>query len=323
MPTLTTKTTVPNVNAFYDRDLLDRALPRFVHTRFAQVRDVPRNESDTIKFRRYTRLSAATTPLTEGVTPVGSSLAVTNSSATLLQYGDYVTLTDKLDMETEDPIVMETNELLGEQVADTLDQLTRDVMNAGTNVAYASTAVSRITVAAGMNFNDALARKAARILKLQNARPITKMVDAYDAYLTTPLRPAFVAICHTNTTTDLEQMTAWKPVEQYQNSAGALLPGEVGAWNGQIRFIETTNAKVFTGAGAAGIDVYSTLVLGMDAYGVSRISGESLHEYVKALGSGGTEDPINQRSTIGWKASFVAKILVQEWMLRLEHSVSA
>jgi N4-gp56 family major capsid protein len=63
--------------------MLKAARPLLVHTRWAQVRDIPRNGSLVIKFRRYTLLSAATTALSEGVTPSGSQLAVTDVTATV------------------------------------------------------------------------------------------------------------------------------------------------------------------------------------------------------------------------------------------------
>lgn len=322
MPTITGKSQVANINDFYDRDLLDRALPLFTYAKFAQVRDIPRNNSDVIKFRKYARLSAATTALTEGTTPNGSALSVTDSSATVQQYGDYVTLTDKLQMETEDPIVMETNELLGEQVADTIDQLTRDVLVAGTSVQYASTAAARTDITAAMKITDAELREAVRTLKNNNARPVTQMVMADDAYDTSALRPSFISIIHPNTYYDLEQLTYFTPVEKYARYDD-IMPGEVGSWAGQIRFIETTNAKVFTGGGSGGADVYATLIFGRDAYGVTRISTEALKKIIKPLGSAGTSDPLDQRSTIGWKITFVAVRLQEEWMLRLEHGVTA
>jgi len=85
----TTRTQIPaEVNNFYDRTLLTRALPLLVHTRWAQIRDIPRNAgTKTIKFRRYANLTAATTPLSEGVTPEGSQLSVTDITATVAQYG--------------------------------------------------------------------------------------------------------------------------------------------------------------------------------------------------------------------------------------------
>jgi N4-gp56 family major capsid protein len=85
----TTKTEITDeVNNFYDRTLLERLLPLLVYTKFGQVRDIPRKSgSNTIKFRKYSSLSAATTALTEGTTPVGSQLSVTDITADVLQYG--------------------------------------------------------------------------------------------------------------------------------------------------------------------------------------------------------------------------------------------
>jgi N4-gp56 family major capsid protein len=100
------------------------------------------------------------------------------------------------------------------------------------------------------------------------------------------------------------------------------MEGEVGKFD-EIRFIETPNAKVFTGAGASSIDIYSTLVFGMDAYGTTRISGEAMKNIVKPLGSAGSADPLDQRATSGWKATFVAKILNDAFITRIEHAVSA
>ena len=100
----TSTATIPReVSCFYDKSLLDRAVPAFVHNRFAQVRDLPRNSgTNIIKFRRYGSLTANTTALSEGVTPSGTSLSITDVSATVLQYGDFVTLTDVVQMETFD-----------------------------------------------------------------------------------------------------------------------------------------------------------------------------------------------------------------------------
>lgn len=70
--------------------------------------------------------------------------------------------------------------------------------------------------------------------------------------------------------------------------------------------------------GAAGVDVYSTLILGKDAYGVTSIEGGGLEHIYKALGSAGAADPLNQRSTAGWKAMKTAEILVETFMVRVE-----
>lgn len=71
-------------------------------------------------------------------------------------------------------------------------------------------------------------------------------------------------------------------------------------------------------AGRLGRDVYCTLVIGANAYGVIDIIGGGLEHIVKQLGSAGTSDPINQRATVGWKAAISACVLAQEAMVRIE-----
>lgn len=322
MPT-TTKTQIGNVNSFYDRNLLERALPLLIYGNWAQVRDIPRNNSDIIKFRKYNALSAATTPLTEGVTPSGSQLSVTDSNATIAQYGDFVTLTDKLKMETEDPIETEATDVLGEQAGETLDTLTRDILCAGTSVMYESTATARTDITAAMKLTAAGIKKAVRTLKNNKAKKITSMVNAQSGYNTTPVDSAYIMIVHPNTTYDLKSDSLFVPIEKYASGLkGGALPGEVGKID-EVRIVETTQGKVFTGAGSGGADVYASIVLGMNAYGKTRISGEAMKVIRKQLGSGGSADPLDQRSTIGWKATYVTKILQQLFMIRIEHGVSA
>lgn len=317
----TTTSVVPHVVAWYDRKMLEKAKPNLLHTMFAQIRDIPQNASDTIKFRRYGLLSPATTPLTEGQTPAGSQLSVTDLSAVAVQYGDFVTLTDELETETEDPLLEETSDILGQQAGNTFDQVARDIMSAGTTVQYASTAAARNQVTSTMKISAAEIREAVRTLKNNNAMKIMSLISPNPNIDTIPVNSCFVGIVHPNTTFDLKADPEFVPVENYPNQ-GDVMPGEVGKVD-EVRFIETTNAKVFTGLGFGGIDVYGTLILAANAYGVTRVAGKALQTITKPLGSGGTEDPLNQRATHGWKGYFVAKILNDSWMLRLEHAVSS
>jgi N4-gp56 family major capsid protein len=307
--------------SFYDRNLLERALPQFIHTKFAQVRDIPRNAgTSTIKFRRYSNLAAATTPLTEGITPAGSSLSVTDITATCQQYGDYVTVTDVLDYQSEDPVLMEAGEILGDQYADTIDQLTRDILNAGTTVARINSRASRSLIQAGDVVTSTAVDTAIKTLKGNNAKKMRTMVDASTGYNTNPINAAYVAINHTNLTQTIKGFTGFVKVENYASKKD-VMEGEYGYYN-DCRFLETTNAKIFSGAGASSIDVYSIIIMGQNAYGTSRISGEAVKNIIKPLGSAGTADPLNQRATSGWKATFVAKILNDNFIYRIECSLT-
>jgi len=319
MSQITSTAEIANINTFYSRDLLFRAQPRLVHTKFGQVKDIPTGNSSTVTFRRYANFAAATTALVEGVTPLGKKLSVTNLTATVQQYGDYVELTDKLTMTSEDPVRAEANMIMGDQVGNTLDQLTRDVMVAGTNVIYSGTGnVARADVAAGDVITLANIQSAEETLKVNNTKWMASFVDASTGISTTPLPPCFIGICHVYTTKTIRAMTGFTKVELYAQS-GARMDGEIGKIE-NTRFIETVNAKVFTGAGTSSIDVYATLIFGQFAYATTRIAGHAIENIVKPLGSAGTADPLNQRETSGWKATFVAKILNDDFIVRIEHA---
>lgn len=319
----TTRTQIPaEVNNFYDRTLLERAMPLLTHLKWAQVRDIPKNAgTKTIKFRRYGNLSAATTPLQEGITPSGSQLSVTDITATVAQYGDYVTVSDVLTWESEDAVLMEAAEIMGDQAGDTLDQLCRDILNAGTGVIYSgsgNTQTSHVNtgdVISLANLDTAIAN-----LKANNAKKITRQVNASTGYNTSPIKAAFISIVHPKIAVKIRTLAMaanmWTPVEKYASQAG-VIEGEIGSYD-EIRFIETNNAKIKAGQGTGGIDVYCTLVMGANAYGITRISGEALKNIVKPLGSAGSADPLDQRATSGWKATFVAKILNENFIQRIE-----
>lgn len=306
------------VNNYYDRVMLKAARPLLVHLRWAQVKPLPKNNSMVIKFRRYGLLTANTTALTEGVTPSGTALSVTDISATVAQYGDYVTLTDVLQFSTLDPLLSETADLLGQQAGNSLDQIARDVMVAGSTVQYASSATTTNTVTASMTLTRAEVREAVRTLQGNDAMKITRMINPSTGVNTTPINAAYIGIISHNTLFDLKDEVGFIPVAEYPTQSG-VMEGEVGTLD-DVRFIMTTNASTTTGSLTT---VHRTMILAKDYYGISQISGEAMVNIVKALGSAGTADPLNQRSTSGWKATFVAKRLNENFAVRIEHGVTA
>lgn len=320
MPDLTTRTEIPaEVNNFYNKVLLDRATPSLLHNRFAQVKDLPRKAgTDTIKFRRYGVLAAATTPLTEGVTPAGKQLSTTELTAQVLQYGDYITVTDVVDMQSYDPVLTEVAEdVLGDQVGLTLDQLCRNIIAAGTTVQYTSSATSRAEIGPAMKLNRAEVKEMVRTLRGNNAKPVMRMINPSTGYNTTPVGKSFIGIISEDSLFDLDDATGWIPVEKYPNKSN-VMEDEVGSI-ANVRFLMTTEAKTF--AGTLVTTVHAALIFGTRAYAQTRISGEVLKNIVKPLGAG--EDALNQRATSGWKATYVARILNQSWIGRIEHAVSS
>lgn len=300
--TTATSTLSPEMQTFYDKDLLRNAKPVLVHNQFGQKRNIPKNGGKSINFRRFSPLPKALTALTEGVTPDGQALTVTDLTATVSQYGDYVALTDVLQLAAIDPVLTEANKLLGVQAGETLDRLTADILNAGTNVQYSGgkTARASLTATDVLKVDDI--KKAVRTLKNNYAKKI---------------KGAYVGIIHPDVAYDLTNDPKWEAVKTYDPKDW--YNGEIGRICG-VRFVETPEAVTFD---ASGKTVYSTLILGADAYGVTTIDGGGLTTIVKQLGSAGSADPLDQRSSSGWKALHTAKILVEEYMVRIESCATA
>ena len=295
------------MKTFYSDYLIDMAEPNLVHDQFGQKHPIPKNGGKIIEFRKYDSLPNALTPLTEGVTPNGQKLSMSVITSNVQQYGGYIELSDILLLTAIDNNLVQATKLLGSQAGRTLDTITREVLNGGTNVQYAEGQVTARNALVGGQATgnhyltvDAV-RRAVRFLKVMNAPKING---------------SYVGIIHPDVSYDLMSDPKWVNVKTYSDPDG-IYEGEIGKIEG-VRFVETSEAKVFEGAGASGVDVYSTLILGADAYGVTEITGGGLEHIVKQLGSAGTADPLNQRATAGWKATKTAERLVEQYMVRIE-----
>ena len=292
---------------FYDRTLLESAKPNLIHSQFGQKRPIPKNGGKKIEFRRYGALPKALTPLTEGVTPDGRKLTVTAVEAEVHEYGDYVALSDVLDLTAIDNNVLEATKAIGNQAGLTLDTITRNILQAGTNVQYCpkvgasgTTAVtSRADIDATCKLTVDEIKKAVATLKANNVPKISG---------------SYVAIIHPYAAYDLMSDPNWEEMHKY-TSAENMYEGEIGRIAG-VRFVESSEALIVkTSTNPA---VFCTLVLGENAYGITEVTGGGLKTIIKQLGSAGTADPLDQRSTVGWKAMQTAEILQQNYMIRIE-----
>jgi len=89
--------------------------------------------------------------------------------------------------------------------------------------------------------------------------------------------------------------------------------------------VYSTDCGAVDASTKAGIDVHHTFVLGADAYGVIDIDGSgAMQTIIKPAGSSGTDDPLDQRSTVAAKIpAYVAKVLNPLWVIDVQHAVSA
>ena len=326
--------------AYYDRKLLKRAERKLMHDRYGQQRPLKKNTGDQIMFRRWEKLAQNITELTDGVTPSGKTLTHTNVVATIGQYGDFVLVTDKVNLLFVDPIISEAVTLLSMQMNESMDSVVRDIITAGTNL-YRSTAddsSAAYGTGARSTVNGCITKEmcdaAITALEAEDAEYPESRINATKNVATQPVGEAFVCIIHPHVAHDLvndksNMGTDFVPTEKY-SSTTKLLFGEVGKYR-NIRFVSTTNSKIWADeGGTTGVstdvyrsttgtsaDVYSCLLIGMNAYGTVPLPGASKTIH-KGFGSAGTTDPLNQRATVGWVAWRTAAILNDAWMIRME-----
>lgn len=290
---------------FYDTALLENARSAMVYDQFGKKTKIKGGKAEWRKFNTFAK---ALTPLTEGAIPDGSNFGMTKIEAEVSQYGDYTTISDRLELESYDPIVYGATEEMGAAAGETYDTLTRNSLLTGTNVFYVPsrpgdgttvTVSTRANIVATCLLTPADVRKVATIME-KNKVP--------------KLNGYYVWIIHPSVAHDL---TAHPDYIDYHKHCDVqpIFKGEIGELFG-VRFIKDTNAKIFKDSSQGAIATYANIVVGKDAYGIVEPEGEGTEMIIKDREKAG--GPLNQFSTIGYKFCHAAKILYSERLLRVE-----
>ena len=238
------------MKTYYSHYLIDNAEPALVYDRFAQKVNIPKGNGKSIQFRKYNPLPTLTEEIKEGVTPTGQKIDMSTVNATVAQYGGYVELSDLLLMSAIDNNLVMATKLLGAQAGRTLDAITREVVCGGTNVQYGEGQVSARHLVAANQENPEdncyltvnAIRRAVRFLKNQNAEKING---------------SYIAIIHPDCAYDLMSDPNWKFPNQYASPEN-IFEGEIGKIEG-VRFIESTEAKVFSATRLSKSDIFVTV----------------------------------------------------------------
>ena len=295
------------MQTYYNRELLRTFEPNLVHLQFGDEHRMPPHSGLVMNMRKLIPLETNTKALSEGDPGESVMLAETEVTVQLQQYGEYARCTDKLDLTHLDMDIMRRTKLFGDAGARSIDAVVREELAKCANVIYAGGKASRAELTAADKLTSRELRKAVKTLKKNHAQ-------TFGGY--------YVAIIGPDTMYDLQEDEAFVKVSQYQDKEN-IYTGEVGRLFG-VRLVETTEAKIFEGAGAGGADVASVIVLGQYAYGVTSLKGAKPRVIVKPAGSAGTADPLDQISTVGWKMDgFGAKLLQPEYAVRIECGFSA
>lgn len=280
----------PAVELYYDRSLLLQPLyPEYIYSQFGRKISLARKKGNSINIRRYSRLTAATTPITEGITPSGSQLAKVDIQAQLSQYGDFVTITDIVDMTVEDPVLNQTSKLQNDQLNNTLDQLCRD---------YLCASASSTTCSTVLTLSDV--EGVVITLRGNDVKYLFQRVKATQGVGTSPIRAAYAGLADTDLEDDIQDIEGFKAVTNYA-SDDSVLASELGN-TGRVRWLTSSGGYVSSSN-------YYSPIMGQDPYAMVDLKGGNAKAVIKGFGSGGTSDPLNQRMTMGWKLMNAVRIL--------------
>ena len=305
----TTSALEPGMQTYYNRELLRTFEPELVHLQFGDEYRMPMNNGLVMNMRKIVPLATDVdgAKLTEGQPGDGKSLAETEVTVQLEQYGEYARTTDKLDMAHLDLNILRKTKLFADSGARTIDAVVREELATCSNVIYANGKTARNALTATDKLTTTELRKAVRTRKKAHAQ-------TFGGY--------YIAIVGPDTYYDLQDDEAFVAVSRYQDKE-AVYTGEIGRLFG-VRIVQSTEAKIFENAGASSADVASIIVLGQYAYGYTSWKGAKPRVIVKPVGSAGTNDPLDQISTIGWKMDgFGVKMLQPEYAVRIECGFSA
>lgn len=316
-------------NVYAEREMLRHAMPTMVLEKVGKALQMPKNKSDTIKYRRPIPFPVATTPLVEGVTPSGVRFEYEDVQATLKQFGNLAVITDVIEDTHEDPVLKDMSMMMGENIGATMEQLNFGVVRGGTNVFYANGVIR-----SSVNTPISLAKQRAvtRALKAQKATKITRRLAPTQAWGTKSVEAAYVAIAHTDLESDIRNMTGFKPVTDY-GTFSPISEFEIGSVE-DVRYILTPDLAPFADLGGAkgsmvstggtSADVYPVMYFGQDAWGFVALRGSgSVEPSIIPVGQKTKDDPLAQRGYVGWKTWWSAIRLNELWMARLEVAATA
>lgn len=336
--------------------MLEHAMPIVVLGDFGDQKEMPKNSTDTLVFRRTLPFGASTsgvgignqqyvgTPktsgqltldptafaLTEGTTPSANTVSFQDVSVTLQNYGILFRFSSKVEHLYEDDIPAEMQKLVGETLGEVLEIVRYGVLKAGTNVIYANGA-SRSAVNTAISLNKL--RMAARVLESNRGKRVTQRLAPSVNYQTRAIQPAYIVFCHTDCEADVRNLTGFTKVEEY-GSFKPIHEREVGAVE-QFRFISSPLLTPFQSAGSAtlngmvntsgsNVDVYPYLIIGESAWGQVALKGMgSISPRLIRSSETNHANPLGMFGFVGAQTWFAAVRLNEAWMVRLEAGVTA
>lgn len=330
--------------------MLEHAQPIIVLGDFGEQKQMPKNNTDTLVFRRVLPFGAVTTGsginnsqyvgtpvitagnfvLSEGTTPNSNTVSFQDVSVQLQNFGVLYKFSSKLENLYEDDVPSEMVKLVGETMGEILELVRYGVLKAGTQVIY-SNGASRGSVNSPISLNKI--RMAARVLEANRARRITTKLSPSVNFATKAVQPAYLVFVHTDAEADVRNLPNFTRVEEY-GTGKPVHEREIGAVE-QFRFITSPLLVPFTGTGSAAtngmvsiggsaVDVYPFLVVAESAWGQVALKGmDAITPRIIRSGDTNHANPLGMFGYVGASTWFNAVRLNDAWMARVECGVTS
>ena len=308
-----TDTLTPTMKTFYDTELLENHRDQLIFAQLGRKQGLPARRGRTIEWRKWNTLPLCAA-LTEGVIPTGQKMGMTSINVALAQYGQYVAVTDLLELHALDDVIAGAVEELGAASGKTHDLLIRNVLKGATNIlfadAYNSSGVkqTRPTTKAELIYAiDTSGYKCNLTADMVNQAYTNLQVGGAPTFSGNK----YMAVIHPHVAYDLRNDPDWIDAHKYA-APGEIFNGEIGELHG-VRFIVSNLAPIIKSTtDSDAVATYKTMFFGKDAFGVVDPEGSGMETIVKTKEQVG--GPLNQFSTVGTKFEIAAKILYQERM---------
>lgn len=315
MPITTTAVLPSPVQQSFSYKLLSVPTPNMIHSIAAEKKVMPANGGNTLRFRRYNPLNTFTVPLgNTGNTPPNQALTAVDIDARVDFYGTWVAINEQVSLQAQDPVLNECAKRLGVALRQTEDELTRNMLAATAGFVNCTGGIN------GDNpteISQADVSVVTRILLTNNAYTILDHIEGEDRFGTSPVRAAYIAMCHSDLTPDVEGAAGFVHSSQYPNDR-RVLRSEWGSI-GNLRFFISSIGSSVANASLNNATVYNIFCTGMEAYAVveqDRYSAQFIYRppYYN--------DPLAQNATAAVKFAAVPRLLNDSWLVNLRATLS-
>lgn len=300
-----TSTLTQEMSIYYEKVFLARAEYEYIFNQGAQMRTQPANEGKQVNFTRHTPLATATTALTEGTNPSEVALTATTVSAALAEYGTTVKISRFLSLTSIDANNKEKIEVVGQNMGETLDELTRNELATGATAQLAGGKSALTDVAITDVMNVAEIRKAVRTLKKNKAPRYQDRIAPYIGKL------------GPDTSYDLTSDSTFLSADIYDNGATKLYNGELGKILG-VRLMESPNQNETANGGASNADIIWNFIHGSNAFGCIDLLGDKPKVYIIPHTNIDSGNAAGRFSLVSWAASYVCKTLNSNWLIAVK-----